>query len=161
MAEGSLITDDMRALVDKESDPWYCEITRQNIRLFARAVGYTDPIYYDVDAAKAKGHRDLVAPVGFAGIPVFDPNTHSAFDDDAGSFPWVTAGLNGGTDFEYLDVLYAGDVLEARRKVTNWAERSSRMGQMVIMNQDVVYRRDGKVVAIDHGTSLLVAGEQS
>jgi acyl dehydratase len=161
MADQSLITDEMRALVGKESEPWYCEVTRQNIRLFARAVGFTDPIYYDVDAAKAKGYRDLVAPVGFAGIPVFDPNKHSTFDDDPGSFPWVTAGLNGGTDFEYRDLIYAGDVLEARRKVTNWTERESRMGRMVIMNQDTVYRRDGQVVAIDHGTSLLVAGEQS
>ncbi len=157
----TLITPEMEAMVGKESEPWFCELDRSNIRLFARAVGYTDPIYFDVDAARAKGFRDIVAPVGFAGIPIYDPNKHSAFDDEPGKFPWVTAGLNGGTDFEYFDVLCAGDLLEARRKVVRWTYREASMGPMVIMNQDIVYRRDGQVVAIDHGTSLLVAGGES
>ncbi len=161
MADTSLITDQMRAMVGVESDPWYCELDRSNIRLFARAVGYDDPVYYDVDAAKAKGYHDLVAPPGFAGRPIYDPNKHSTFDDEPGQFPWVTAGLNGGTDFEYFDVLYAGDLLEARRKVVNWTERSGKMGRMVILNVDIVYRRGGEVVALEHGTSLLIAGGES
>lgn len=48
-----LITDEMRATIGKESDPTTSEVDRTAIRMFARSVGHTDPIYYDEAAAKA------------------------------------------------------------------------------------------------------------
>lgn len=42
------------------------ELGREHIRDFARAVGVTNPIHHDVEAAKAAGWRDLVAPATFA-----------------------------------------------------------------------------------------------
>ncbi len=158
MPETSLITDEMRALVDKASEPWTVEVDRSACRLFACAVGHTDPIYYDVEAARAKGLRDIAAPPGFLGRPIFNPNVDSPAEKSAGDLPWVTAGLNGGNDFEYFDIICAGDALEAVRRVISWNERESRMGPMVILKEDVEYRRNGKLVAIDHQTSLLVAG---
>ena len=47
------------------------EVSRAKIREFADAVGETSPICHDVDAARAAGHRDLVAPPTFAVIPAF------------------------------------------------------------------------------------------
>lgn len=159
MVTTSLITDEMRAMVGKASEPWTTELDRSGCRLFARSIGYTDPVYYDEAVAKQRGFRDIPAPPGFLGTPVYNPNVRSAADDDAERrLDWVTAGLNGGTDIEYFDTVCAGDVLEARRQITSWTERESRMGRMVILKQDIEYSRDGKLVAIDHGTSLLVAG---
>ena len=47
---------------------------REKIREFAAAVGETNPLHFDLDAARAAGHRDLVAPPMFAVVfagPVF------------------------------------------------------------------------------------------
>ena len=41
------------------------EVGRELIRHFASAIGDSNPIYHDVEAAKAAGHRDLVAPPTF------------------------------------------------------------------------------------------------
>src|SRR5277367_2736361 len=41
-------------------------VGREKIREYAYAVGETDPVYLDVDAARAAGHADVVAPPMFA-----------------------------------------------------------------------------------------------
>ena len=47
MAETSAITDEMRAAIGKEWEPFTVEVDKTAVRMFARAVGYTDLIYYD------------------------------------------------------------------------------------------------------------------
>ena len=69
----SVITDEMRARIGVESEPAAHEVDNTGCRQFARAVGYTDAIYFDEAAAKAKGHRAIVAPYGFLGHPVVVP----------------------------------------------------------------------------------------
>ena len=63
----------MQAQVDKESPAWTFELTTTSVRAFARGVGYTDPVYFDVEAAKAAGYRSLPAPPTYLGTPVFIP----------------------------------------------------------------------------------------
>ncbi len=72
-AKASVITDAMRATIGRESEPVTYEIDNLGCRQFARAVGYTNPIYYDAAHAKSKGYRGLAAPAGFLGHPIFDP----------------------------------------------------------------------------------------
>ena len=73
MAEQFEITDEMRSVVGTQSPPWTYEVTTTSIRAFARGVGYTDPVYFDEEAAKAAGYRSLPAPPGYVGTPVFMP----------------------------------------------------------------------------------------
>jgi acyl dehydratase len=42
------------------------EVGREKIREFAEAIGDPDPVYRDVDAARAAGHPDVIAPPTFA-----------------------------------------------------------------------------------------------
>ena len=67
MTQASVITDAMRAEIGKESDPVTFEVDKTACRMFARAVGYTDPIYFDEEYARSKGYRGIPAPVGFLG----------------------------------------------------------------------------------------------
>ncbi|MEO9254005.1 MAG: MaoC family dehydratase N-terminal domain-containing protein, partial [Tepidiformaceae bacterium] len=46
----------MRAEIGKESTPWTSEVDKTAIRMFARSVGHTDPVFYDEAAAKAAGY---------------------------------------------------------------------------------------------------------
>ncbi|TFV49446.1 MaoC family dehydratase N-terminal domain-containing protein [Blastococcus sp. TF02A_35] len=42
------------------------EVGRAKIAEFATAVGAQDPVHFDVDAARAAGHPDVIAPPTFA-----------------------------------------------------------------------------------------------
>ena len=47
---------------------WVYEVSREKIKEFADAIGDTNPIYRDVDAAQAAGHKDVIAPPTFVTI---------------------------------------------------------------------------------------------
>lgn len=155
-ARESLITDEMRAQIGKESEPTTLEIDKTSVRMFARAVGYTDPVYYDEEAAKAAGYRSLPAPPGYLGTPVYDPNRRGARPQQMmePSRP-LKRMLNGGTDVEYLADICAGDVLTSSSAVSSIEERQGRLGEMLITTTKTTYRnQDGKVVAIMTGTGI-------
>lgn len=151
----SVITDEMRAAIGRESEPVIYEVDNLGVRQFARAVGYTDPIFYDEAYAKSKGHRGLVAPVGFLGHPIYDPTKPpripEAFRLDV---PYKRI-LNGGTDVEYFDAVCAGDVLTATTKLTGLTEREGRVGPMLIVEVETIFRNSaGKTVAVLRGAAI-------
>ena len=154
MTAESLITDEMRAVIGVESEPWTLEVDKSSIRMFARAVGYTDPIFYDEDFAKSKGYRSLPAPPHYLGTPVFNPvPSDAAFGRRRFESPFKR-GLNGGTDIEYFDTICAGDVLTAVSKISDIVERRGSLGPMLITTTETTYRRDGEVVAITRNTGI-------
>jgi acyl dehydratase len=160
MAE-SLITDAMRAAIGKQSEPVTMELDRTSVRMFARSVGHTDPIYYDVEEAKKAGYRDIPAPPGYLGTPVFslatsDPTTGRRVG--AGELPAarpLTRRLNGGTEIEYLADICAGDVLTATTALADVQERKGSIGDMLISTSKTTYKNQrGEVVAIMTGTGI-------
>ena len=158
-AEGieSVITDEMRAAIGKEGEPATLEVDKTGCRMFARAVGHTDLIFYDEEHAKSKGYRGIVAPPGFLGTPVHKPGSARAPGEMTGrgySIPYKRV-LNGGTEFEYFDTVCAGDLLTARGKITAFNERSGSLGPMLITNRETSYtNQDGKLVAKMYGTTI-------
>jgi hydroxyacyl-ACP dehydratase HTD2-like protein with hotdog domain len=157
MTTESYITDEMRAAIGVESEPWTVEVDKTSVRMFARAVGYTDPIFYDEDFARSKGYRSLPAPPHYLGTPVFNPATSDATFGGGARRRFNTPfkrGLNGGTDIEYFDTIVAGDVLTATSKISDIVQRQGSIGTMLITTTETTYRRDGKVVAIMRGTGI-------
>jgi hypothetical protein len=153
-----LITDEMKAQVGKESAPTTSEVDKTAIRMFARSVGHTDPIYFDEAAAKAAGYRSLVAPPGYLCTPVFNPSSPGRrggmFGGPEPSRPLKRV-LNGGTEIEYLDEICAGDVLTSTSHVASFEETKGSLGEMLITTNKTVYKnQSGKVVAIATGTSI-------
>ena len=157
----SLVTPEMRAAIGKESDPVTHEVDRTSIRMFARSVGHTDPIYFDVAAAKAAGYADIPCPPGYLGTPVYDPalsdptsGRRRGAGEVAASRP-LTRRLNGGTEIEYLAPICAGDVLTASTHLADVQERKGSIGDMLISTSKTTYRnQSGTVVAIVTGTGI-------
>jgi acyl dehydratase len=153
----SVVTDEMRAAIGKESSPMTCEVDKTMCRLFARAVGHTDLIFFDEEVAKQRGYRSIVAPPGFLGTPVWKPRAPSIDAEMAGwrfNVPYKRV-LNGGTEYEYFDDVCAGDVLQARTKITGFNERTGSMGPMLITTRETSYTNQaGKVVAKMYGTVI-------
>jgi len=157
----SVITDEMRAAVGVEGPPTVLEVEKTNCRMFARAVGHADPIFYDEEAAKARGYRSIVAPPGFMGTPIYNPNRPAGVPGEMGgrgfSIPYKRV-LNGGTDYEYFPengAICAGDTITARTKITGFEETTGSLGPMLITRRETTYtNQDGKVVAKMYGTVI-------
>jgi acyl dehydratase len=96
-------------------------VGREKIREFASAVGETDPLHHDLEAARAAGYRDLVAPPMFAVVyagrmlePVlFDPELHINF----------AMLVHGGQEFEWERLVVAGDEITTTAEVTEIRQR--------------------------------------
>ena len=149
------ITDEMRAQIGKEGEPWTYEVTTTSVRMYARGIGSDDPIHYDVDFAKAQGFRSIVAPLGYIGTPVYLPGTN----DPTFGFPRREGGprlnipfrglLDGGTETEYFDYICAGDVLEESSHLADLRLRESARPMLFVTNESVYKNRaTGKVVVM-------------
>ncbi|MBM3138906.1 MAG: MaoC family dehydratase [Chloroflexi bacterium] len=149
------LTADMKAAIGQSGPTTTYEVTTLGIRTFARAVGYRNPIYFNEDEAKKKGHRALVAPPGYLGMPVFDPNRQEGGRRADFESPFKR-NLNGGTEVEPLETVYAGDVLESVTTLAKLELTKGRLGQMLIRTSETVYTRqsDDKVVAKTRGTGI-------
>ncbi len=156
------ITDEMRAQIGVESEPWTYEVTTTSVRMYARGIGAEDPIHYDVEFAKQQGFRNIVAPAGYLGTPVYLPGKN----DPTFGFPRRGGGprlnipfkrlLDGGTETEIFDVICAGDVLEETSHLADLRVRKGAMGEMLFVTNESVYRNKetGKVVAKQRLTSI-------
>ena len=152
----SVITDEMREAIGKEGAPTTLEVDKTGCRMFARSVGHTDLIFYDEEHAKSKGYRSIVAPPGFFGTPAFKPGGGRGEGPPGQGYniPYKRV-LNGGTEYEYLDSVCAGDTLMATTKVSDFTERKGSIGPMLITERETTYtNQDGTVVARMHGTTI-------
>ncbi len=161
MATSFEITDEMRALIGVESEPWSYELTTTSVRAFARGVGYRDPVYFDVAAAQAAGYASLPAPPCYLGTPVFIPGESSdVFSGPRGSGPELKHGLpgllDGGTETIYERPLVAGETLTATTKLTNLETKESKgLGVMLITTQETTWKdASGAVVATQRAQAI-------
>ena len=161
MAEKFELTDKMKAEVGRESQPWTYEVTTTSVRAFARGVGYTDLVYFDVEAAKKAGYRNLPIPPTCIGTPVFLPGvSDDTFSLPPGSIPDVQHGLSGlldgGTETEYFDTICAGDILSGTIKLANLEVKESKaLGKMLVMTTETIMKsQSGRIVAIQRGQAI-------
>jgi acyl dehydratase len=110
--------------IGKTYEPVTYAVGREKIREYARAVGETDPLCLDLDAARAAGYADLVAPPMFAvvysapsvGPPIFDPEIELNF----------AMMVHGGQRFEWGVPAVAGDEITTTTSVKDISEAEGR-----------------------------------
>jgi len=155
-AAPSVLTDEMRAQLGVEGPETTLEVTSTGCRLFARAVGHVDPVFYDRETARSRGYRDVLAPPGFLGTPAYLPGApvmHREAGERLG-VPYKRV-LNGGTSCEYVEPVCAGDVLTSTSRICDFQEREGSIGPMLIVHRETTYRRpDGATVARVRGTVI-------
>jgi hypothetical protein len=161
MAEHFELTDAMRAQIGSASPPWTLEVTTTSVRAFARGVGYTDPVYFDLEAARQAGYRNLPAPPTYLGTPVFIPGrSDDTFSQPKAARQGVEHGLkgllDGGTETEYFDDICAGDTLTIVSRIAALDVRTSpSLGKMLIMTSESTYtNQGGKTVAVQRGQAI-------
>jgi acyl dehydratase len=110
--------------VGKKYDPVVYAVGREKIREYARAVGETNPVHLDLQAARAAGYDDLVAPPMFAvvysapavGPPIFDPEIELNF----------AMMVHGGQEFVWGLPVVAGDEITTVASVKDIHESDGR-----------------------------------
>lgn len=159
MAADFVLTDEMTSVIGIESEPYPTEFTSTGIRAFARGVGYTDPVYFDVEAARAAGYANLPAPPSYLGIPVFIPGkSDPTYGQPIQGGPRLSHGLpnvlDGGTTVTYASTPVAGDTLLYSSKVSALEVKESKaLGRMLVITNTQTYR------ALDGSTVITVTGQ--
>ena len=92
-------------------------VGREKIREFSRAVLSTSPVNFDVDAAKAAGYSDLVAPPTFPVVIQESTLAQLLAEPDAGID--FTRVVHGDQRFSFSRPIVAGDELTATLAVAN------------------------------------------
>lgn len=108
--------------VGKSYEPTLYAVGREKIKEYASAVGESNPIHLDVQAARAAGYADVVAPPMFAvvyssaavGPPIFDPELEINF----------AMMVHGGQAFEWGPLVVAGDEITTTVSVKDIADRA-------------------------------------
>lgn len=92
-------------------------VGREKVREFARAVFATHPTHLDVEAARAAGYADVVAPTTFPIVVTAATLEQLLADDEAGVD--FTRVVHGDQRFSYSRPIVAGDELVATMTITS------------------------------------------
>ena len=138
------------AAIGKRYPPVVYAVGREKIREYALAVGETDPVHLDLEAARAAGHRDLVAPPMFCVVysgPALGP---ALFDPEVGiDFARM---VHGGQEFRWGPLVVAGDEITTTLSVTDISERGP-MGFFVF--ESVSTNQKGETVCVGTWTNIV------
>ncbi|MBV9335329.1 MAG: MaoC family dehydratase N-terminal domain-containing protein [Solirubrobacterales bacterium] len=108
--------------IGKRYPPVTYAVGREKIREYAAAVGETNPLYFDVEAAGAAGYADVVAPPMFVVVYAGGAIAPALFDPDVGiDFANM---LHAGQEFAWGPVVVAGDEVTTTTAVKDISERS-------------------------------------
>ena len=136
--------------VGKTFPPTVYAVGREKIREYAHAVGETNPLHLDPDAARAAGYRDVVAPPMFCVVYSSPSMAPAIFDPDVGmNFAMM---VHGGQEFEWGDLVVAGDEITTTVTVKDISERD---GKGFYVFESVSKNQDGQQVCKGTWTNIV------
>ena len=96
-------------------------VGREKVREYARAVGETNPLHLDPEAARAAGHADVVAPPMFAVVYTSPAIGPAMLDPEVGmDFARM---VHGGQEFAWGPLVVAGDEITTEVELADVSER--------------------------------------
>ena len=128
-------------------------VGREKIREYAHAVGETNPLHLDLEAARAAGYADVVAPPMFAVVYARPGDGRRIFDPEVGiNFALM---VHGGQEFGWGPLVVAGDEITTTTSVKDISERGG-MGFYVF--ETVSVNQHGETVCVGTWTNIVRAG---
>jgi acyl dehydratase len=96
-------------------------VGREKIREYAEAIGERAPICHDVEAARAAGYDDIVAPPMFAAVYKWRAMGPAVLDPEVGiDFSRL---VHGAQDFTWHEPVVAGDEITTEAAFVDKAKR--------------------------------------
>jgi acyl dehydratase len=141
------------AAVGKSFPPVTYAVGREKVKEYALAVGETNPLHLDPEAARAAGYPDVVAPPMFAVVfsaPALGP---ALFDPEVGmDFARM---VHGGQEFRWGRPVVAGDEITTTVRVADVSERDG-MAFYVFGSESTA--QDGETVCTGTWTNIVRGG---
>ena len=115
--------------------PFAVEVEKGRLRLFAKAIGETDPIYSDEQAARAAGHPSLpVPPTFFFCLEMERADPYDWFHELGMPLGQV---LHGEQSFTYYRTAYAGETLTFSAELLDIYEKKNGALQFLVQRNFV------------------------
>ncbi len=128
-------------------------VGREKVREYAHAVGETNQLYLNVEAARAAGYADVVAPPMFAVVYQGRAITPALFDPEVGiDFPRM---LHGGQEFRWGELVVAGDEIDT---TTSIKDISTRGGMNFYVFETESRNQRGEIVCTGLWTNIVREG---
>src|SRR6188474_3598661 len=124
------------AAVGKRYPPVVYAVGREKVKEYAFAVGETNPVHLDVEAARAAGFRDVVAPPMFAVVYSAPAMGGPIFEAIGEALPRM---VHGGQEFVWGEPVCAGDTITTEASVKEIYEKDGKgfyVFESVSKNQD-------------------------
>ncbi len=131
-------------------EPVPVQIERGRIRFFAQVLGEADPIHSDLDAARAAGHPDLVAPPSF--FMVLEAAAHderrrrgkpAAMELVKCDFRYL---LHGDERYFYHAPIYAGEEVQHSTRVLDFYDKKGGAMEFVTFESTLSHPKRGVLV---------------
>lgn len=123
---------------------------REKIREYAHAVGESDPLHHDVEHARNRGYRDVVAPPMFC-VVYSAPALGAAILDPEVGIDFALM-VHGAQEFRWGPVVVAGDEITTQVEVASIEERD---GKGFYVFESVSTNQDGDTVCVGTWTNIV------
>ncbi|MBM4186659.1 MAG: MaoC family dehydratase [Gemmatimonadetes bacterium] len=134
-----------RANIGRTFPPFEVEVDKSRLRLFAKAIGETRPVYLDEAAARAAGYRSLLAPPTFVNCLAADDPRGFQYLQDLG-VPMARM-LHAEQTFNYRGPLCAGDRVVVERRVADIYDKKGGALEFIRFELTVRNAADGTLIA--------------
>ena len=139
--------------IGKTYDPVTYAVGREKVREYASAVGETNPLHLDLEAARRAGYTDLVAPPMFAVVYAARAVMPGLFDREVGiDFARM---LHAGQEFSWGPLVVAGDEITTTASVKDISERG---GMAFFVFETVSENQRGERVCTGTWTQIVRGG---
>ncbi|MFA4915721.1 MAG: MaoC family dehydratase N-terminal domain-containing protein [Syntrophales bacterium] len=143
--------EELKKFIGKTDAPYLLDVEKGAIKRYAEAVGDLNPLYHDEEYARASKHGAIICPPGFFGWAVksrpYLSETRQEVLENLAKAGYKHF-LDGGTDFEFVLPVRAGDKLVASGRIADIYERDGKKGNLVFAVTEITYiNQNGDQVA--------------
>lgn len=141
-----------RKFIGHEMKPSVLVVDATRLRFFAKAIGETDPVYFDENAAKAAGYAAIPAPPTFLFAGSMDSGAMFDLLDEM-EVPLAKV-LHGEQQFEYLAPVVAGDTVRITSRVSDIYDKKNGTLEFFV-TESTATNQHGKDVARLRGVTVV------
>ncbi|MGB5760713.1 MAG: MaoC family dehydratase N-terminal domain-containing protein [Acidimicrobiales bacterium] len=136
------------------ADPVTVVIDRRESQRYALAVDDRNPVYFDAAAARAAGHRTIIAPPTFITHAIVPPRANDQTREDG---LWRDGGgvrlevqrmMFGGEEWDFLEPVCVGDRITAETRLADLDQKEGSKGPFVRVVRETTFTNgEGTIVA--------------
>ena len=138
-------------LIGYSFEPVQLAVEAGRLRFVAKALGLTDPVYIDVDAARAEGYSDLLAPPTFPFMLESDALELAELCDFFGQN--VKHLLHAEQKFSYHQPICAGDQITFTKTIRKIFD--TKNGQLEFVVSDNTLTNQDDILCVESQTTYV------